>query len=455
MRALAKAAPHYRVLDSIHDDGAKLVELSPASLISLRVAQPSVRIVPVVYHRPALIRRRVTPSAQTAAKRVPSKISVMVKSALTGKPVKGATVAAFTDFANHIGAEATTNANGVAALALGGSRKTVERLYVYPRGGLWPGLLQNVRLKSGVTIALTQLDLTFTDALRFFYQQADLDTGAGVTVGVVDTGIAAHPDLRIDGGMNTVTGENAADFGDNGGEGHGTHVAGIIAARGTPPQGLRGVAPGVTLRSYRVFGRGSDRASNFAIAKAIDAAVSDGCDLINMSLGGGPPDPATEQAIADARAAGCVVIVANGNDSRQPVDFPASDSLALAVSAMGRKGTFPMGTTEEGDVARPFGTDENDFIAEFSNVGDGTDLTGPGVGIMSTLPSGYGVMDGTSMACPAATGAAARVLGSLPSLRAMARSEARSDALVQAILGSAKSRGFGPAFEGHGLILVP
>jgi subtilisin len=74
----------------------------------------------------------------------------------------------------------------------------------------------------------------------------------------------------VAGGLNCVTGEkDPNDFGDNG-EGHGTHVGGIIAAKGTPPRGFRGLAPGVALRSYRVFGKGTEGASNYDIAKAID-----------------------------------------------------------------------------------------------------------------------------------------------------------------------------------------
>ena len=83
------------------------------------------------------------------------------------------------------------------------------------------------------------------------------------------------------------------------------------------------------------------KATNFAIAKAIDQAVRDGCDLINLSLGGGIADPLLEDAIADARAGGSLVIVANGNDGRKSVSFPANNPLALAVSAMGRTDTFP------------------------------------------------------------------------------------------------------------------
>ena len=63
----------------------------------------------------------------------------------------------------------------------------------------------------------------------------------------------------------------------------------------------------MTLRSYRVFGKGQDNASNYAIAKAIDAAVADKCDLINMSLGGGDPDTVTSEAIAAAYEAGVVI----------------------------------------------------------------------------------------------------------------------------------------------------
>jgi subtilisin len=446
-----------RVLGSIHEDGAKLIEMSPQSVSDLRAEMPGMRIVPVVYYSPALTPRPTPASGpQAAAKAAGTKITVKVVSQKDGSPVAGAMVVAFTDFAERIGAQGKTNAKGEAGLALGAAKKKLERLYIFPKINFWGALKKNLTISSGQVFQLTPVDLGFTDALRFFYGSSPNQAGLGLTVGVIDTGIAAHPDLVIDGGLNTVHGEKPEDFGDNG-EGHGTHVAGIIAARGLPPTGIRGLAPGVKLRSYRVFGKGQSGASNFAIAMAIDRAVADGCDLINMSLGGGAPDAVTQEAISDARASGAVVIVAAGNDDRSPVSFPASDSMALAVSAMGRKGTFPRGSTETGDVAAPFGKpDKMNFIASFSNVGPDLDLTAPGVGILSTFPGGYAPLDGTSMACPAVTGAAARLLsgpGHAATL-AMSRDQARSDQMVQIILQAAQSLGFGPTFEGQGEILL-
>jgi subtilisin family serine protease len=229
-------------------------------------------------------------------------------------------------------------------------------------------------------------------------------------------------------------------------------VAGIIAARGRPPEGVRGLAPAVNLRSYRVFGQDSDSATNYAITKAIDRAVEDGCDLINLSLGGGPADEAIESAIQYARSRGSLVIAAAGNERRQPVSFPASYSLSLAVSAMGRKGTFPAGTTQTGEVASPYGTDKKNFLAAFTNVGPELDLTAPGVGIISTYPGGHAVLDGTSMACPAAAGAAAAFLSARPELLGLPRDSARSEAMARAVLRRAKTLGFGSLYEGQGLI---
>ncbi|HEX2048609.1 MAG TPA: S8 family serine peptidase [Acidimicrobiales bacterium] len=440
-----------RVVDSVSPDGAKLVELSPEAALAVRATRPDLRLVPVVYYTPAVLEREeVESSVTTAARRAAAStnITIQVVSKKGGAPIVNAFVVAFVDYKKRTGAQGVTGDDGMCTLALGKSSIKLQRLYVYPLDAHWSIIKKNITVKTGTKVTLNPLDLGYTDGLRHFYGNADLDVGKGVTVGVIDTGVSPHPDLVIAGGANTVPGENRNDFGDNG-RNHGTHVAGIIAARGTPPDGLRGVAPGVTLRAYRVFGKGQGSASSFAIAKAIDVAIAEKCDLINMSLGSSQPDPVLTAAVEDARAAGAVCLIASGNNDRSPVSFPAAEDMALAVSAVGRKGTFPTSAAAADEVAAPFGKDKNDFVAMFSNVGPQIDLTGPGVAIMSTVPGSYAEISGTSMACPAATGAAARALTS--KILKMRRNAKRSEAMVKAVLGSARSLGFDPPFEGHGL----
>lgn len=474
-KAAAPGAPPVKVIESVHDDGAKLVELKPAELAKLHAAQPGVRIVPEVFYYPAVAPRPVpvaapsgakaakgakkktgktakTASTAKAAKAPGASITLTVASKTGGTPIKGCMVVAFTDFANRIGAQGTTNASGQVSLNLGATSKKIERLYIYAPMSFWNGLKMNFTLTTGTTIKLVPIDLGYQDSLRHFYGNAPLTSGTGLKVGVIDTGISPEPDLVIQGGFNAVTGENPNDFGDNG-EGHGTHVAGIIAARGTPPNGIRGLAPAVTLRSYRVFGKNKPGASNFDILKALDRAVTDGCDLVNMSLGSqGSVDAATHDAISHARANGTLIFAAAGNDDRMPVGAPAKDPMALAVSALGRKGTYPSGSVEVGDVMGPFGTDKKNYITSFSDVGPEIDLTGPGDGIISTFPGGYAVLDGTSMACPAVLGAAALLLAGQAAILAMPRDQARSDAMAQFVLQKAKGLGFPPQLQGQGML---
>lgn len=442
--------PKLRVLDSIQEDKAKLVEMAPGDMMAMRVQHPGVRIVPVDFYQTAVAPRAHVDQPAKKAATVAIRIKLTFLSAADDKPIAGAHVVAFTDFDAREGDEGTTNAHGEVAFTLGGSSVKVQRLYVYPARGFWGLLKKNVVLTSGKSFKLRPLTFPFLDSLAHFYGAAQANDGAGVRVGVIDTGCGPHADLLVAGGENTVLGEASTDFVDNG-DGHGTHVAGIIAAHGAVPSGRSGVAPGVAVMSYRVFGKGARNATNFAIAKAVDRAVDASCDLINMSLGGGPPNAAITSAIADAREQGTAVIVASGNDDRNPVAFPASDPRAVAVSAMGRKGTFPGVSTEAGDIARPFGDDKKNFLAAFSNVGPETALTSTGVGIVSCVPGGYAVMSGTSMACPAVTGFTARVLAARPDILAMAHDQARSDAIVQLVFAAAKSLGFGLNFEGRGL----
>jgi subtilisin len=150
----------FRVIDSISDNGAKLVEMTDAVANEIRAQQPGLRIVPVVYYYPAWVFRQVESRVKAAATSVKTVISLQSKA--DGKPVAAAMVVAFTDFANRVGAQGTTNKQGVVRLSLGGAT-TAERIYTYPRTGFWGIVRKNVAVKSPLVYKLDPIDLGFTD----------------------------------------------------------------------------------------------------------------------------------------------------------------------------------------------------------------------------------------------------------------------------------------------------
>jgi subtilisin len=477
------AAPQMRVLDSLHENGPKLVEMPPEGELSLRLSVPGVKIIPeVFYHRqwqrfrihqrPAKTKSATkTPKAGKKAGRAmkvaqaavaAASFSVTVTDAANGSPIKGAQIVAFTDFAAREGASAMTGANGRATLNGLSSSRALERVYVYAPPGSWGFYATDTKGSSLSQIKLKRIDVRDPKLLLTqLYDALPLTAGEGVTVGIIDSGIdATHPDLQnVTGGLNCVSDEvrnnpaAATNWRPALQEGeHGTHVAGIVGGHGTV-SGFRGVAPGVRMRSYRVFPDIGGGASNFDIAKGIDTAVADKCDIINMSLGGGPKDDLTHSSINRAIDAGVVVVVAAGNDYRKPVSFPAAFTECVAVSAMGRIGSFPKEAVGTGDIAAPRGAAPAtlDFLAGFSNFGTEIDVTGAGVEIVSTLPGGgHGSMSGTSMACPAVAGFAAYLMSKDPALQQKGAAE-RSRALKDALYASCKPEGFGRDFEGFGL----
>lgn len=172
-------------------------------------------------------------------------------------------------------------------------------------------------------------------------------TGKGVVVGVVDTGIDYnHPDLQHNytGGydlvdldedpMETLPEEGMATN-------HGTHVAGIIAANGR----LQGVAPDAELRAYRALGPGGSGTSVQVIA-AMEQAVKDGVDVLNLSLGNSVngPDYPTSTAVNRAAELGVAVVIANGNSgpNNWTVGAPATATKAFAVGAFANEHTLPV-----------------------------------------------------------------------------------------------------------------
>ena len=485
-RAVAPA-PQMRVLDSLNENGPKLVEMPAEGELSLRLSVPGVRIVPeVFYHRqwqrfrihqhpatsgPGTKNSKAKKKAGSGTMKVAkasaaaaiTDLSVTVTDASNGAPLAGAQIVAFTNFATREGVSATTDANGSATLNGLAPSRTLERVYVYAPAGSWGYYAAGIAGSKLSQIKLTSINVKDPSLLLTqLYGSLPVTAGAGVTVGVIDSGVdGTHPDLKnVTGGLNCVGDEVRANPAASAnwrpalseGE-HGTHVAGIIGGNGTA-SGFRGVAPGVALRSYRVFPDIGGGASNFDIAKAIDTAVADKCDIINMSLGGGPKDDLTHAAIDRAIDAGVVVVVAAGNDYRQPVSFPAAFTECVSVSAMGRIGSFPKEAVGTGDVAAPQGNPSTqDFLADFSNFGIEIDATGAGVEIVSTLPgTGHGSMSGTSMASPAVAGFTAYLLSKDPVLKQKVGAD-RSRAVKDALYAACKPEGFGRDYEGFGLPL--
>jgi subtilisin family serine protease len=230
------------------------------------------------------------------------------------------------------------------------------------------------------------------------------DGGGGavnVDIAIVDTGIDLnHPDLNIYKQTSFVSGtSNGNDDG-----GHGTLVAGVIAAK-DDSQGVVGLAPGGRLWAVKVLdssGQGFDS----DIIAGIDYITANAgeIDVANLSWGGDGPDEALHTAIKNSVAAGVTYVAAAGNDDRDaggtvPANFPEVITVSAIVDTDGKCGGKSSTSTSAG---------KDDSFASFSNYGSVVDLAAPGVLVKTTsMGSSYGTFSGTSASAPHVTGAAA------------------------------------------------
>ncbi len=221
-----------------------------------------------------------------------------------------------------------------------------------------------------------------------------------VTVAVVDTGVRAqHEDLAgrvlpgvdaLDNGR-TLRGDGRTDV-----YGHGTHVAGIIAATARNGRGVAGVAQNVRILPVKAlndegYGWTSD------LAAGIVYAVDHGAEIINMSVGQPDPDTTLHAAVRYATEHGVPVVASAGNKGGSaarpaPANYPGSFPEAISVAS----------------------TAPGDQPSEFSSVTADVDLAAPGTAIYSTFNTSghaYAILDGTSMAAPAVAGALAVLVG--------------------------------------------
>lgn len=244
-------------------------------------------------------------------------------------------------------------------------------------------------------------------------QAGDGRGAVDVDIAIIDTGIdTKHRDLNVVGGVNCVAGSKSY----NDLSGHGTHVAGIAAARDNN-SGVVGVAPGARLWAVRVL-TSQGAGSWSSVICGIDWVTANAAtiEVANMSLGGGGPegsctDGGMRQAICRSVAAGVTYVVAAGNAASDAASFvPATYDEVIAVSAItdfdGRPGGLGAPTCATG---------RDDTFASFSNYGADVDLTAPGMCVLSTWRGGTtGVASGTSMASPHVAGAAALYASRMP-----------------------------------------
>lgn len=245
--------------------------------------------------------------------------------------------------------------------------------------------------------------------------------GKSIKVAVIDSGIAKHPDLKIAGGINTIDGGSYLD--DNG---HGTHVAGVVAAIGVAGK-VTGTAPEVDLYAVKALDKNGDGFVS-DIVEGIDWCIKNRMQVINMSFGllGSESSGTLHNAVRRAYSQGIVIVASAGNSGRSSgqIDEPASFAETIAVAASTR----------------------SNKIASFSSRGKGIGLTAPGQHILSTwLNQNYIKLSGTSMSAPHVAGGAALLLAD--------KSGLSPSAVKRRLCRRAKKlKGYGVLAQGAGLM---
>ena len=247
-------------------------------------------------------------------------------------------------------------------------------------------------------------------------------TGSWVKVAVLDTGVQLnHPDLQgnVAGGVNTINSAKSADD-DNG---HGTHVAGIVAAINNT-RGVVGVAPAAKIYAVKALDR-NGRGWLSDLIEGLNWCIDNHMQVVNMSLGATSDNQSFHEAITKVFQSGITQVAAAGNESSGQVNFPAGYEEVICVTA----------------------SDIGDQFASFSNYGSAVDLIAPGVAIESTYKGGaYRELSGTSMATPHVTAIAALRLQLHPS---------EGPAAIKSVLqGNTVSLGLPPEKQGAGLPLA-
>ena len=241
------------------------------------------------------------------------------------------------------------------------------------------------------------------------------ETGSGVKIAVLDSGLDTYGEVMAYGGIDLVDSEES--YGDDI-TGHGTSVAGIIAAP-IDGSGIVGVSPGAEIYNVRVLDNGNTGTIS-RIVDGIDWCIENGMDIINMSFGTENYSQILDEKITEAAQAGIIMVSSAGNGST--IQYPAKFSSVIAVGSVN--------SSMEKSSASATGQ-ELEFVA-------------PGENVFSTmLIGGYSAMSGTSIAAPHVTGAAAVLLAKDPS---------QSPEFIRALLASSAKNLGNNTYFGNGII---
>lgn len=215
-------------------------------------------------------------------------------------------------------------------------------------------------------------------------------TGKGVKIAIIDSGVANHSDLTIAGGKSFV-GESYDDD-----HGHGTHVAGIIAGKHNGI-GVAGVAPNADVYAVKAI-KGDGVGDVRVVLQAIDWAIDNHMDIINLSFGDLEYAQSLHEGIKKASEHGLLIVAASGNEGNDngtgnTINYPARHEEVISVASINRY--FKR--------------------SSFSGTGDTNDFAAPGEEIYSTYLNGqYATYNGTSMATPHITGMLALLMEQYP-----------------------------------------
>lgn len=436
---------------------AKASELTPDTVI-----EPELPRVPALAYPAALL---PTPGLAATTPGTGATLALTLDGA-SGEKVAGAKVIVrFSGVQNptlSIVAGGISTAQGTVAVSYDPAQWMPTLAAVEPDGKYWTAVVGTPR--SGQTIQLQELPVNGPFGWWHLLSGANAynpAAGRGIKVGVIDSGVGPHPNLRhavpigafLDGAFLP-----GADEGRDV-QTHGTHVSGIIGAR--PPDNsnaFSGIAPGAELFVARIF-TATGGGNQGDVANAIDALSNQyGADIINMSLTGAP-SAIEHDAVIMAFQRGTVCVCAAGNQNGSPVGYPAAYPEAVAVSALGLIDTAPAGTMPA--LNAPTQPDRYGmagiFLASFSNLGRQVLCASPGNGIISTipttpqLPAPYADMSGTSMASPLAAGVLADLLSRTPGYTQSARTAARADMARLLLAQHALSVNLNPLYQGRGM----